>query len=150
MDKSLAHNAYEKLRMAKLHSYLEVRSQGMIGQTSSLVPNAGGVYAWYYKEMPLGSCILLYIGESINLHDRIQEHCISSDNSPMRQKLDTIIHGTRGMIERVNEERLNAWMQENAFVCWVEEPEHKEAEKYIIGVARPPLNSEYNPNFRYA
>ncbi len=154
MNISSAQNVLKALTEAPLRSYSEVTSGIGIASILKLPPKVGGVYAWYYTEQSSNPSpffrrfALLYIGESQNLHDRIQEHCTSSRNSPMRQKLDTIIYGTRGFLEPANEEQLNMWMQENAFVCWVEEPKHKEVEKYIIETARPPLNYEYNPNFR--
>lgn len=45
---------------------------------------------------------------------------------------------------KLGEEWLNNWMEENAFVCWMQHPVPWEIEEKVIKCTSPPLNIKGN------
>ncbi len=128
------------------------------------IPEVAGVYALYFKEMPplipengcflMGNKALLYVGEAKNLHKRIKQHyehtaaesslrmslgviILDQKDFPLR-KAGLVLPGFRFSDEAEN--LLSEWMQENVFVCWAADKNHKATEKDIIENNYLPLN----------
>lgn len=142
----------------------------------SIVPSKGGLYAWYFREIPphvpIEKChkfknyTLLYVGISPKspsskqtLFNRIRSHyrgkaygstlrltlgCLLSEK--LKIQLRRIGSGDKFKFD--NEKALSEWMEQNAFVVWVEDKEPWLLEKKIItdpsiGL---PLNLDMNRN----
>ena len=96
----------------------------------SNIPQAQGLYAWYFNGLPpnfpVNKCVvrhekaLLYVGESGKLNDRMQEHSDSVTLSTMRKNLVKFfcIYGDLSSVDSVDIEKLDAWMNQHAFVVW--------------------------------
>ncbi len=141
MDISSAQNVLKKLEEMHAVSYSKIISDGV------LVPKVGGVYAWILKDSGTGNLGIRYVGESENLHDQIKNDCTSSANSLMRQNLkQEMIRNKHGYdesgLQDEDEHRVNELMGYQAYVAWVEEPEHKEVGEYIIETLKPLLNKK--------
>ena len=120
--------------------------------TPSPVPTERGLYAWFFKEVPgitpTDGCIvkdeliLLYVGISPK-NDTSKENlrkCITyhyrgnAEGSTLRQTLGVLLtdksdyplrrvgSGKRMTFTHLGEVWLDEWMEENAFVCWVQHP----------------------------
>ncbi|MCY3626418.1 MAG: hypothetical protein OXG88_02120 [Gammaproteobacteria bacterium] len=63
-------------------------------------------------------------------------------NYPLRR----VGNGERMTFTKPGEEWLNNWMEENAFVCWMQHPEPWEIEERVIMCISPPLNIKGNNN----
>lgn len=136
---------------------------------TSPVPTQPGIYAWFFQEIPrqipttgcttAGELTLLYIGlspksamSSNNLRNRIRSHYRgNASGSTLRYSLGVLLAEKLELeMRRVGrtkrfqfadgEERLNEWMETNAFVVWhvISEPWFCEHE--LIKLASPPLN----------
>jgi hypothetical protein len=151
-----------------LHSRPEVLSK------PSPVPNERGLYAWFFKEIPniipTNECVtnkkltLLYVGISpknntskANLRKRITfHHRGNAEGSTLRQTLGVILteqsgyplrrvgSGKRMTLTHLGEQWLDAWMKENAFVCWIEHPEPWTVEAELLQKLSLPLNIQDN------
>ncbi len=126
------------------------------------VPKKGGIYAWYFKEIPplvpTDKCVvrenktLLYVGISpngmksnANLFKRIKNHRVSSGvGSTLRRSLNTVFYGQPFLSETNEKEQMNNWMKENAFVCWAERENPWEIEVEVITRSWLPLNIEHS------
>lgn len=120
---------------------------------SGIIPAARGVYAWFFRNIstsvPVDRCYirdgltLLYIGISPkndrsrqNLRKRITYHYRgNAEGSTLRLTLGTLLagdsdfplrrvgSGRRMTFTHLGEQWLDAWMDQNALVCWLEHPE---------------------------
>lgn len=126
-----------------LHTFSEVSSGYNI-----FIPETSGVYAWHFNNLSTGLLSIVYIGETNNLRERIKTHCTSYANSPMRQGLRTMLHGTSSYPEPMRISLENHWMSDNAFICWIELENRKEVEEYLIKEIKPLFNIEHNPQNR--
>jgi hypothetical protein len=144
---------------------------------SCQVPFKNGVYAWYFKNIPFKvptvGCqtkegkMLLYIGISPskdgksdspqNLRKRIRSHFKGNASvSTLRKSLGVLLglklvcHGKRKTFTREDEVRLNEWMDDNAYVAWVEAEHPWEHEIALIENLCPPLNIKDNHNNSFA
>ena len=126
------------------------------------IPETGGLYAWYFKEIPpkvpTEGCIvkdgktLLYIGISparknsnANLRSRIKTMHLKSiaEFSTLRFSLGVLLAEKskfplrmkireRKTFTHPGEEWLNNWMEENAYVCWATHRAPREVEEKIL------------------
>ena len=140
------------------------------------VPSASGVYAWFFKEIPRlvptdgcatkAGLTLLYVGispknesSSQNIRQRIKAHYMgNAEGSTLRLTLGVLWEGQSGFpLRRVGsggrktfthkgEQWLDAWMQENAMVCWKEHPKPSVIEKEVLRTLFLPLNLQGNQN----
>ena len=140
----------------------------------SPVPQESGLYAWYFREIPLAvptdGCVvmdqhtLLYVGISPknitstqNLRKRITTHFRgNAEGSTLRLSLGTLLteysgfplrrvgSGKRMTFTHSGEQWLDNWMAENAFVCWVCHPTPWEIENDILQRISLPLNIKDN------
>ena len=142
------------------------------------VPSTSGLYAWYFKEIPdgvptddcqmKGDLTLLYIGISPkseqskeNLRKRITYHFKgNAEGSTLRLTLGVLLErksscplrrvgsGKRMTFTHAGEQWLDQWLEENAFVCWMEHPAPWEVEKELLQSISCPLNiqdNQYHP-----
>jgi hypothetical protein len=139
----------------------------------SPVPRSAGIYAWYFSAIPapldasdchaVGGSRLLYVGiapksatSSSTLRTRILSHYgrANASGSTLRLTLGVLLgdelgiqlqpSGTRLTFGSVGEQRLSAWMAENARVCWHATPEPWAVEPLVIQQLDLPLNLEHN------
>jgi hypothetical protein len=133
-----------------------------------------GVYAWFFKEIPeivpTDGCVtkdgltLLYVGispknerSSQNIRKRIKSHYQgNAEGSTLRLTLGVLLEGKSGFplrragsgkrmtLTHVGEQWLDAWMQENALVCWVEHSDPSALEREILKSFSLPLNLQDN------
>ena len=138
------------------------------------VPATPGVYGWYFKEPPFSldtaGCVganglkLLYVGispsepaktgrapSSQNLRKRILNHFRGNAyGSTLRLTLGTLLGlrlrdiGSGRLMFGEDEQRLKAFMAENARVCWVATPEPWIVEDALIEALDLPLNLQGN------
>jgi len=138
------------------------------------VPAAPGVYAWFFRDVPLpvpvSGCVtrdglvLLYVGISPrglhstqNLRKRITNHYRgNAEGSTLRLSLGVILEcvtgfplrrvgsGRRMTFTHPGEQSLDDWMLENAYVCWIEHPQPWTVEHELLRVLNLPLNLESN------
>jgi hypothetical protein len=141
-------------------------------QRPSPVPNSSGIYAWYFRdipaEVPTSDCIkhdgltLLYLGiapsgasSHNSLRKRIQYHLRGNAyGSTLRLSLGCLLaEELKIELRRVGESRmtfgdgemiLSTWVEDNAFVCWVERQRPWEIEPNLISALSLPLNLEHN------
>ena len=139
----------------------------------SLIPDANGLYGWYFKKIPgetptakyitKDNKTLLYVGISPdkaskpnstqNLRKRIIYHYRgNAEGSTLRKTLGILLaeesryplrrvgSGKRMTLTHAGEKWLDNWMQENAFICWMEHDEPWTIEEDLISIAHPPLN----------
>lgn len=138
------------------------------------VPAERGVYGWFFKNtlpnVPLSECAtkdgktLFYVGISPsrpftnqNLRKRITSHFKgNAEGSTLRLTLGVLLAEQSGFplctarnsksktFSTHGEQWLNDWMEENAFVCWVQHPEPWDVESGIIKSVSLPLNIQGN------
>ena len=141
---------------------------------SSIIPAVPGIYAWHFKEVPPGvdatrcatehGLALLYVGiapagrasvaRPSNLRRRIRTHFAGNiRSSTLRFSLASLLAERLGLVAaprgdgkpRLHDESpLNAWMQGNAFVTYVENERPWEIEAAIVQSLDLPLNLEHN------
>lgn len=140
----------------------------------SPVPRENGLYAWYFKDVPhvpVEDCVksngkvLLYSGISPsappkngkppskqNLWSRVRYHFRgNAEGSTLRLTLGVLLglelrrvgSGTR-MTFANDEDTLSNWLEENAFVTWITDPEPWNLETKMIGTYSLPLNLAQN------
>lgn len=140
----------------------------------SPVPALPGVYAWYFQEVPLGVPVqgcavkegrtLLYAGispsrakSSQSLRRRITYHYRgNAEGSTLRLTLGVLLaaqsgfplrrvgSGKRLTFTHLGEQWLDDWMEQNAYVCWVEHPEPWKVERVLFENVSLPLNIQDN------
>ncbi len=141
-------------RLSVLYPYSKVLAN------PNLVPEKGGIYAWYYKDDPnyvtygrtkRDGKILMYVGisprdeySSQNLFERIQTHCKYSGSSAFRRSLGKHLFGANFLDDPNGDKKLNANMAKNACVCWVKHDKPWKIEKSIIKQVSPLLNIVHN------
>ena len=138
------------------------------------VPKSRGLYAWYFKEIPpfvpTDGCIkkdklnLLYVGISPknnnstqDLRKRIKTHFSgNAEGSTLRLTLGVLLENKSGFALRrvgsgkrltfthIGEQWLDNWMEQNAFVCWVEHQKPWQVEESIFKLVSLPLNIRDN------
>lgn len=142
------------------------------------VPNAAGLYAWYFKQVPPGvptadcrrhdGLTLLYAGiapsgpaSKSTLRKRTRIHYGgNASRSTLRRSLGCLLENELGIQLRFNpsgrvtfgkegEARLSEWMAENAFVVWMEHDEPWVLEPELIQNVSLPLNIEHNERHRF-
>ena len=130
------------------------------------VPDTRGLYGWYFRSLPdprisaarcvcQNGCYLLYVGiapqdeqSGTSLRSRIIDHY--RNWTTLRITLGSLLATELGLTPRNDnlqwdrEDKLSAWMSENAFVVWVEHPEPWVIEPEIIGKLDLPLNVQHN------
>ena len=144
------------------------------------VPQQRGLYAWYFKSIPpmvpIDGCIikngntLLYAGISPkdekstqNLRKRVTTHFRgNAEGSTLRLTLGTLLTGQSGFpLRRVGsgkrmtfthlgEQWLDRWMDNNAYVCWIEHSAPWEVEKELIQKTCLPLNIQDNSHHPFS
>lgn len=108
---------------------------------------------------------LLYVGISprnINSRRNLRKRIVNSHfrgnakGSTLRLSLGVLLtneskfplrrvgSGKRMTFTKLGEEWLNNWMEENAFVCWMQHPEPWKIEEKVIQCISPPLNIKGN------
>lgn len=145
-----------------------------------LIPDAAGIYAWYFKAIPgvtpTDGCLkkddltLLYIGISPknersreNLRKRISYHYRgNAEGSTLRLTLGVLLadesgfplrrvgSGKRMTFTHLGEQWLDDWMEENAFVCWLEHSSPWEVENEILSYVSAPLNIQDNAHHPFS
>jgi hypothetical protein len=155
-------------------------SRSMVLSKPCPIPQQRGLYAWFFKDIPpsvpVEGCItngdntLLYLGISPkdenstqNLRKRIITHYRhNAEGSTLRLTLGTLLtkqsglplrrvgSGKRMTFTHLGEQWLDIWMNENAFVCWVEHPTPWEIEKEIIKSICLPLNIQDNSHHPFS
>jgi hypothetical protein len=140
----------------------------------SPIPALPGVYAWYFQEVPPGvpvqGCIvrdgrtLLYAGISPsrakstqNLRKRITYHYRgNAEGSTLRLTLGVLLaaqsgfplrrvgSGRRLTFTHLGEQWLDDWMEQNAYVCWIEHPEPWRVERGLFERVSLPINIQDN------
>ena len=138
------------------------------------VPESRGLYAWYFKGIPLfvptDGCIkkdnlnLLYVGISPknknstqDLRKRIKTHFNgNAEGSTLRLTLGVLLEnksgfplrrvgsGKRLTFTHIGEQWLDNWMEQNAFVCWEEHQKPWQVEESIFQSVSLPLNIRDN------
>ncbi len=149
-------------------------SRSAIVSAPDIIPASRGVYAWFFRDIPgqipvddcfcRDGCTLLYIGISPknarsrqNLRKRITYHYRgNAEGSTLRLTLGTLLasdsdfplrrvgSGRRMTFTHLGEQWLDAWMADNAFVCWVEHPEPWLLEQELLLGHSMPLNIQDN------
>jgi hypothetical protein len=144
------------------------------------VPETAGLYAWYFRtippHVPTAGCItvndwtLLYAGISPknviskqNLRQRISYHYRgNAEGSTLRLTLGVLLEsvsdsplrrvgsGKRMTFTHVGEQWLDAWMQQNARVCWVECAAPWIAERAMMETVSLPLNIQDNSHHGFS
>jgi len=143
-------------------------------QPPSPIPKTAGIYAWYFRDVPEGvptndcyhyaGLTLLYVGiapsrpvSSSMLHRRLRHHLRGNAyGSTLRMSLGCLLAehlqislqsvGKKRLTFAAGEEILSAWMENNAFVTWIEHPSPWELEADLIAKLLPPLNLQHNKN----
>ncbi len=145
----------------------------ILSQKPCPVPAASGVYAWYFKQIPVSVPIqdghkqngltLLYVGiapsrpqSSNTLRKRIKNHLRGNAyGSTLRLSLGCLLADELGIkLRRVgsgkrktfglDEAVLSNWMAQNAYVTWTLHPEPWHLEDELIGSLSLPLNIKGN------
>lgn len=130
----------------------------------SPIPVRPGVYAWYFREVPPGVPVegchwhdglpLLYLGispkrpPSNGKPSSRQLGCLLADQLGIN--LTRVGSGKRHTFTNPGEIKLDAWLERNALVCWVEHPRPWELEERLIKTISLPLNidgNDHHPNF---
>lgn len=144
------------------------------------VPQERGLYAWYFKNIPpmvpIDDCIvkngktLLYAGISPkdekstqNLRKRVTTHFRgNAEGSTLRLTLGTLLteqsgfplrrvgSGKRMTFTHLGEQWLDRWMDNNAYVCWIEHSAPWEVEKELIQKICLPLNIQDNSDHPFS
>jgi len=143
-------------------------------ERAGCIPATRGVYAWYFRrvppEVPVENChvrdglTLLYLGISPknaisrqNLRTRIGHHYRgNAEGSTLRRTLGVLLaevsdfplrrvgSGRRMTFTHLGEQWLDTWMDENAWVCWVEHQEPWLLEHELLARHSFPLNIQGN------
>ena len=135
------------------------------------VPKEGGIYAWYFRELPpavpccrvpeFKGLKLLYIGTSPatansrnNLRRRIRaDFNRNASCSTLRMTLGCLLADKLSIVVRraggrltfgEGEAKLSDWMEANAYVAWVEHERPWSIEEEIIRKVSPLLNLDHN------
>jgi len=144
----------------------------------SPLPSAPGLYAWFFEQaprsVPTEECFrrdgatLLYVGiapsrpttKKSNLRSRIRQHLRgNASSSTLRLSLGCLLAPELGISLKYiksrfklgdDEQRLNAWLDQNAYVCWTEFDEPWLAEGSVIKSLSLPLNLEHNDSHPFA
>ena len=141
---------------------------------SDLIPQSRGAYAWFFRSPPPGvptegcyvrdGLTLLYVGISPknersrrHLRKRVVYHLKgNAEGSTLRLTLGTLLapisdyplrrvgSGKRMTFTHQGEQWLDAWLNENALVCWTEHPEPWHLEHELLGAYSLPLNIQDN------
>jgi hypothetical protein len=144
------------------------------------VPAVRGVYAWFFKDIPdcvpTDGCVvkdgltLLYVGispkndtSSENLKKRVTYHFKgNAEGSTLRLSLGVLLaeksdfplrrvgSGKRMTFTHLGEQWLDDWLEENAFVCWVEHPKPWELEQELLTSLSLPLNIQDNQHHPFS
>ncbi|MFD1193945.1 GIY-YIG nuclease family protein [Seohaeicola saemankumensis] len=144
------------------------------------VPAANGLYAWFFRNAPdivptqdcttLDDLVLLYVGISpfrapsrSNLRKRIRQHYTSDAyGSTLRQTLGVLLaeqsgfplrrvgNGKRMTLTHLGEQWLDRWMEQNAFVTCVENPEPWLIEEEVFQRLSLPLNIQGNQHHAFS
>jgi hypothetical protein len=157
----------------------EPRSRAEVLGRPCPVPDAGGVYGWWFRQVPSAvdasrcavrdGLTLLYVGISpkeapargdqasrSTLRSRITTHYAgNAEGSTLRRTLGCLLENELGIeLRRVGsgqrytfvegEQRLSAWMADNAFVALVPCERPWEVERELIGSIDLPLNLDEN------
>ncbi len=152
----------------------QIFSRSKILAKPDLIPASRGIYAWFFRDIPgqvpvdgchnRGGLTLLYIGISPkndrsrqNLRKRITYHYRgNAEGSTLRMTLGTLLanysdfplrrvgSGRRMTFTHLGEQWLDAWMSDNAFVCWAEHPEPWRLEHELLLGHSLPLNIQDN------
>ena len=155
-------------------------SRSWVLSKPSPVPKTSGIYAWFFKETPgitpTDGCMtrngltLLYAGispsnskSSANLRKRLNNHYRGNASaSTLRLTLGVLLQeqsgfplrrigsGKRMTFTRLGEEWLNDWMEQNAFVHWIEHSEPWKVEKDVLANLSLPLNIQDNRHHPFA
>ena len=158
----------------------KVWSRSEILSKPSPIPLENGVYAWFFKKIPpnvpLSECKvyeymrLLYVGispknelSSQNLRKRIATHFRgNAEGSTLRRTLGVLLaeesgydlrrvgSGKRMTLTHSGEQWLDDWMEENAFVVWVEHDKPWTVEKDILNNLSLPLNIQDNSHHEFS
>ena len=159
-----------------------IYSRAEIMVRTSPVPKKGGVYFWFFRELPpqltndyfetSNGKSLLYVGISPksppkngkapskqNLHARIRYHLNgNAEGSTLRLSLGVLLSevlniqlrrvGSSGkrMTFAEGEKEINHWLDENAFIGWIENNKPWEIEDRCIKHYSLPLNLDGNNN----
>lgn len=151
-----------------------VFSRAEVLSKPSPVPTERGLYVWYFRDIPgvtpTDGCIvkeglaLLYAGISPkndesreNLRNRVTYHYRgNAEGSTLRLTLGVLLADESGFpLSRVGtrkrmtfthlgEQWLDQWMEENAYVSWLEHPSPWTVENQIIDSLSLPLNIQGN------
>jgi hypothetical protein len=136
-------------------------------------PSASGIYAWYFSaspgEVPVETChefaqqFLMYVGiapgrphSRSNLRTRLRQHCRGNlKSSTLRRTIAALLES--GEPTRTNfvestargnaadlDQRVSAWMDAHAKVCWVEAELPWLLEPALVTALAPPLNLDHN------
>jgi hypothetical protein len=149
-------------------------SRSQVLSKPSPISAVRGVYSWFFKEIPgnatTDGCVtkngltLLYVGISPrnpnsheNLKKRITYHFRgNAAGSTLRLTLGVLLtqesgfplrrvgSGKRMTFTHTGEQWLDAWMEKNAFVCWIEHPAPWELELELLKSLALPLNIKDN------
>ena len=144
------------------------------------IPASRGIYAWFFRNIPSGiptndckkfnELTLLYVGISPsratsanNLQRRIRYHyCGNASGSTLRLSLGVLLtpissfplrrvgSGRRMTFTHLGEQWLDDWMEQNAFVAWMEHPEPWAVEAGVISRLSLPLNIQDNRNHPFS
>jgi hypothetical protein len=144
------------------------------------VPAKSGLYAWFFRAIPelvpTDGCVtkdgltLLYVGISPrstdskeNLQKRIRYHYSgNAEGSTLRLTLGVLLtnesecplrrvgSGKRMTFTHIGEQWLDQWMEENAFVCWVEYERPWEVEHLVLEELSLPLNIQDNSHHDFS
>jgi hypothetical protein len=155
-------------------------SRSAVLSTPCPVPKTAGIYAWFFKEVPgiipTGGCVVhngltrLYAGISPSspnsrqqLQKRIRQHFRGNAySSTLRLSLGVLLQaqsqfplrrvgtGNRMTFGRDGENWLSEWMEQNAFVHWIEHPEPWSVEKEVLNALSLPLNIQHNRHHPFA
>ena len=158
----------------------KVWSRSEVLKKPNPIPMTNGVYAWFFKtippQVPLEGCkdyeglYLLYAGispknekSSQNLRKRITTHFRgNAEGSTLRLTLGVLLSeqsgfelrrvgsGKRKTLTHLGEQWLDKWMDNNAFVLWVEHEKPWNIEKEILRRFSLPLNIQDNEHHDFS
>ena len=153
---------------------IKLYSRSQVLSAPCPVPKERGLYSWFFKSIPprvpTAGCLakngmtLLYVGISPkdekskeNLQKRIRYYFKgNAEGSTLRLDLGCLLKeqsgfplrrvgsGKRMTFTNLGEQWLNAWMEKNAFVCWVAHEVPWEVEGEIFHHVSLPLNIQDN------
>lgn len=145
----------------------------------TVVPATRGLYGWWFRDVPAGvpcngcACMddltLLYVGISPknptstqHLRRRILTHYAgNAEGSTLRRTLGILLaeasgfplrrvgSGNRMTFTHLGEQWLDAWMDANAYVGWVEHPEPWTVEAGVFSRLSLPLNLQDNKHHAF-